>query len=205
MLVFTLISILMISTVTPKTAISVSAGAMYGTLWGTLLILVIATTAAWINYWVGRRLLCKRTSEDPVNDHDSWHTALREMAADANIGVHLLVRLSPIPTMVIGYSMGAFQAKPKPYLAAAMLAVFPQAVWVHSGSSAILLGTPYESNLAWLSTLVSIGVAATMSILGPREAMKRIRNRTSHPRSPSHPRAPSHPTPSQPTTEPRLP
>ncbi|EMI17627.1 membrane protein containing SNARE domain protein [Rhodopirellula maiorica SM1] len=183
MITFTLASIVMISTVTPKTAISISAGALYGTFLGTLLVAVIAGTAAWLNYWIGRHWIGRHVLErrDPSKRphyDSSWKNAIGEMAADANVGGHLLVRLSPIPTMVIGYSMGAMRAKPKPYLAAAMLAVIPQAVWVHSGSSAILLGTSRESGLAWISTLVSVGVAAMISILIPREAMKRIRQRS---------------------------
>ncbi|MFG0262412.1 MAG: TVP38/TMEM64 family protein [Novipirellula sp. JB048] len=191
MLTFTLVGILMISTVAPKTVISVSAGAMYGTLGGTLVILVIATTAAWINYWIGRRWRCRTTAAARSDAPDCWLIVLREMAAEAHLGAHLLVRLSPIPTMVIGYSMGAFQAKLKPYLAAAMLAAFPQAAWVHSGSSAILLGTPDESDLTWLSSLVSIGVAVMMSVLVPREAIRRLRKRSDEPDTPPNPNQPT--------------
>lgn len=177
---FVVVGVIMMSTFVPKTAVAVSAGALFGTTTGFLLLVVIATLAAMINYALGRwwfhgfdNRRAKQTSR--TNRRTAWTKVIREMAAEAGVGGHLLVRLSPIPTMLISYTMGASGARVGPYMIAAVLAVIPQAIWVHSGSTTMAsLTTPSTNLWAVVSMVVAVVIAITLSILIPREAMRRL-------------------------------
>ncbi len=176
---FIFIAIALMSVLLPKTAISVTAGVLFGTTTGSVLMVIIAVTAATTNYCIGRWWL--KDSIDQRLDTaatDQGKTRLlrtiRDMAGDAGFFSHLLVRLAPIPTMVISYSMGAAGARVRPYLLAAAVAVIPQMLWVHSGSVATSIGTA-DSNVAqWTGVVVSVIMAILISILIPRAAMKRL-------------------------------
>lgn len=180
-LVFALMSVVMMSVLLPKTVISVTAGALFGTIWGSLLLLVIAVTAATLNYFVGRWWLHDSILYrlDVSSDSDDkrrivWVRAMRELATDAGFGFHLLFRLAPIPTMIISYCMGAMGARLAPFLLAASVAVIPQMLWVHGGSVAWAADDPLGGALRWVSAIVSISVAVVLSLLVPGAAARQI-------------------------------
>ena len=97
------------------------------------------------------------------------------MAAGAGFGLHLLVRLSPVPTMVISYAMGACRARQLPYLFAAAVAVIPQILWVHSGTAATLASDSSTTTAQWVSIALAITGGLLVAVIVPREALKRIR------------------------------
>ncbi|TWT82559.1 SNARE associated Golgi protein [Planctomycetes bacterium CA13] len=171
---FVVVGIVMMSTVVPKTAIAVSAGALFGMLTGSLLLLLIATLAAMLNYAIGRWWLRRYLDEKVASSKSPWAAVIREMAAEAGVGFHLLIRLSPIPTMMISYSMGASSARRIPYLIAAIAAVVPHSIWVYSGSSAMVAGSDSGNGLAWLHTAIAITFGLVVGIVVPREAMRRL-------------------------------
>lgn len=172
------------SAVMPKTAVSITAGALFGTTLGSGLMVVIAVIAAWLNYVIGRWWLSgsveRRLQDDTStagDDRRKWMLALAEVAGGAGFGLHLLIRLSPVPTMVISYCMGAVGARRLPYLLAAAAAIVPQILWVHGGATATAIHGPDTSALRWISGGLSIAVAVFVTIILPREAMKRLEQR----------------------------
>jgi uncharacterized membrane protein YdjX (TVP38/TMEM64 family) len=203
---FVSISIVLMSTVIPKTAVSVTAGALFGTMLGSSLMVVIAVASAALNYSVGywwlrdsiRRRLgltsrerCSGMQTAPSGvqtglsggqtgsaDEHTWTHAVVDLAAEAGFGLHLLIRLSPVPTMVISYGMGAVGARWLPYLAAAAAAIIPQILWVHSGATASMIHNPDATTLRWLSGGLSLVVAIAVSIMIPRQAMRRLQSQT---------------------------
>ena len=181
-MLFVLISIAMMSTVAPKTAISVLAGILFGTALGSLLMLMIAVSAAGLNYAIGRYCLrgtalvmlgCDDNTSRPENN---WRRVVMEMAAEAGFGLHLLIRLSPVPTMVISYTMGALHGRLAPYLSAAAVAILPQVLWVHSGSAAMEIHSSGSSTLRWMNVGLSVLVALLISILVPQQARRRMQS-----------------------------
>jgi uncharacterized membrane protein YdjX (TVP38/TMEM64 family) len=181
-LAFVLISIVLMSFLLPKTAVSLMAGALFGFALGSVLMVLIAVSAAALNYAIGRWWLhdsiletLRRKDQQSDDLHPTWIHAVRDLAADAGFGFHLLIRLSPVPTMVISYSMGAVGSRVRPYLLAAAVAIVPQSLWVYSGSAAATMSDPAASPLRWVSAIVSLLVAIWISIIVPREAMKRLR------------------------------
>lgn len=201
---YVIICVGLMSVMVPKTAISMSAGALFGTAMGSLLLLWIAVIAASTNYLLGRwyfgksfltrRLTSTRidregadvaSSEDTPESETTktWLQAIEQLAAEAGFGFHLLVRISPIPTMVISYCMGAARARWKPYLAAAAVAVIPQVLWIHGASMAVAASMvddagPASSDLPtrarYAAAGVSFALAAIVFLILPRFTYKRL-------------------------------
>jgi uncharacterized membrane protein YdjX (TVP38/TMEM64 family) len=172
----------------PKTAISVTAGALFGTTLGSSLMVVIGVAAAALNYAIGQRWLgdlirrrLRQPSGHPCAEESTWTRVVVDLAAEAGFGLHLLIRLSPVPTMMISYAMGAVGARWLPYLAAAAVAIIPQILWVHGGATAITIQDPEASALRWLSGGLSILMAIAVAVIVPREAMRRLQSQTSSP------------------------
>lgn len=174
-IMFVAAGVVLMSICVPKTVMSITAGALFGTWWGSGLMLITGISAAMMNYVIGRWWLSdSRASKatKPVNE-DELIPTIRQMAADANFGAHLLIRLSPVPTMVISYLMGACRAKIAPYAWAAAVAMIPQMLWVHSGTVANLAGESTTSPARWVSVAVAVVGGVLVSVLIPREVARR--------------------------------
>lgn len=166
----------------PKTFVSIAAGSVFGLMVGGPTLAVTAVVSAWVNYHLGRWSLGHSPIDIEAEASDaSWRETLRVIrlgARDANLGMHLLVRLSPIPTTIISYTMGASGARQVPYLAAALLAAVPQLLWVHCGAVATetmssvaeagLSGATDSSLTRWLGLVTSVVAAVLLSVLVPR-------------------------------------
>lgn len=185
---FVAIATCLMSLCIPKTAVSLTAGAMFGVAQGMALLMVVVTLAATSNYciayaWFGRAPSGCGSSggsrPSPQRKPDSFAAAIMAVAAKAGFWMHTLVRLSPVPTMVISYGMGAVQARFAPYIVAAMLASIPQVLWVHSGAkasqvAASQLTTSPADSTQWLGLAVSLGVAVIATIAIAREAKRQL-------------------------------
>ncbi len=185
---FVAIATCLMSLCLPKTAVSLTAGAMFGVALGMALLMVVVTLAATSNYWIGYawfgrvssgRVSSVRARPRPQREPGSLVAAIMTVAAKAGLGLHTLVRLSPVPTMVISYGMGAVQAQFAPYIVAAMLASIPQVLWVHSGAmasqvAASQLSASQADSMQWLGLVVSLGVAVIATIVIAREAKRQL-------------------------------
>ncbi len=179
-IMFVAVAVPLMSILVPKTAVSVTAGALFGTALGSALMVVIAVTAAGTNYAIGRwwlresidRMLADRSQRS--DEEETLKQAIAETAADAGFALHLMIRLSPVPTMIISYSIGAVGGRLRPYLAAAAVAVIPQMLWVHSGTAASLGHDQNPSTLRWISIGLSVMMAIAISVIVPRKAMQRL-------------------------------
>lgn len=178
-IVFMLAGILSLTLLVPKTVVSITAGALLGTVIGSLAMLVIAVAAAALNYSIARWWLfdsiCHSLSQTGQGGRFAWLRAVRDLAAEAGFCFHLLMRLSPVPTTLISYTMGASGSRLQPFLLAAAVAVIPQTLWVHGGTAATMINDAEVSGLRWLSTVVSVLAAGAVSVIVPKEAMKRIK------------------------------
>lgn len=176
---FVVAGVLSMTVLVPKTVVSITAGALLGTSVGSLAMLVIAVSAATLNYSIARWWLfdsiSRKLSETERRDGLAWIHAVRDLAADAGFRFHLLVRLTPVPTTLISYTMGASGSKLRPFLLAAAVAVIPQILWVHGGTAATMIDDPSVSGLRWVSVIVSVLAAIAISVIVPHDAMKRIR------------------------------
>ena len=175
---FALAGVLSMTAFVPKTIVSISAGALFGTPLGSLLMLVVAVSAAALNYSIARWWLFDsigRRLHDTKQQHGTrWLRAVRNVAADAGFQFHLVVRLTPIPTTLISYTMGANGSRVRPFLLAAAVAVIPQMLWVHGGTAATMIDDPNVPGLRWVGVVVSVLAAVAIGVIVPREASKRL-------------------------------
>lgn len=155
----------------PKTIVSIAAGGIFGMPDGFWILSLTAVVSAMINYQIGKWSLQGITRS--INDGDTKiRRSLGRLASTAEsggVGFHLMVRLLPIPTTVISYSMGASDARQRPYLLAALLASVPQWLWVYCGAMAT---DPTQTNAKWIGVLVSAGAAIAFSYWLSRHAQK---------------------------------
>lgn len=165
--VFVATGVVLITLFVPKTVVSVVAGAIFGTLAGSLLMVIVAMGAAALNYFLARWLA-----------RDQWATwsarrpyweAVRNVTQNGGFRLHLLLRLAPIPTMVIGYACGAAGARFIPFLFAAGAAVAGQVLWIHSGAIAgdVISGETVAGGPAtarWASLVVAVGASVILAV-----------------------------------------
>ena len=141
-------------------------------------MLIIAVVAAALNYAIGRWWLFesinRKLNDAGQRNRAMWVRAVRDVASDAGFGFHFLIRLSPVPTTLISYAMGASGSRMRPFLLAAAVAVIPQTLWVHGGTAATLIADHNDSALRWTSVAIAVLAAIAISILVPRMAMARI-------------------------------
>lgn len=175
--VFVVMAVVLMSVMVPKTVMSVAAGAMFGTVMGSGLMLLIAVLAATINFFIGRWWLAD-TIDRRIQTESQTGEILqlaRSMAGEAGFGFHFLLRLTPVPTMVISYLMGACGGRYLPFIAAAAAGVIPQTLWVHSGSAVAMVGDAQSDQLRWFSIALSIIGALAVSFIVPRRAVQRLK------------------------------
>ncbi len=174
------IGIALMSMILPKTALSLVAGAMFGTAVGASLMFIIASVAAAMNYFIGRWWLYRSIQIRICKEESgSILKAVSQVGRDAGFGLHFLIRLAPIPTMLISYTMGAVGARFGPFLLAAIVGGVPQILWVHSGSVMSDVGAANQNLLRLISGIVALGVGITISVIVPKLVSSRIKM-TSH-------------------------
>ena len=169
---FVIIGVVLMSICVPKTMMSVLAGALFGTAWGSGLMVITAIIAAMSNYVIGRVFMGNAIQE---REHREIVRTIIKMAAESNFGEHLLIRLSPVPTMIVSYLMGACRARLAPYTWAVVVAMLPQILWVHSGTAATLAGNGTTTTARLVSIVIAFLVAVVLSLWIPQQALKRLR------------------------------
>jgi uncharacterized membrane protein YdjX (TVP38/TMEM64 family) len=122
--VFSLCYIVLEVLALPAVPLTASAGYLFGPVWGTTTVLISATIAAGISFYIGRTFLRKYV-ENLTADNKLFQ------AVDAAVGregfkVVLLLRLSPLlPFALSNYAYGTTSVEFLPYLAATFLGFAP--------------------------------------------------------------------------------
>ena len=174
---FVLIAIIAMSIVLPKTMVSISAGALFGFGSGACMVTIIALSTAVLNYAIGRWILSNKIEgriQQMKSHGTSWPRALHELASEGGLRFHLLFRFAPIPSMIVNYSMGAAKARFIPFWISALIGVLPQLLWVHSGTLASQNPAEDAATWRWATALLSLVAAIAISILIPRQVMRKI-------------------------------
>ena len=94
-------------------------------------------------------MICDKLHREQTSTQKTWLQVMHDLATDAGFAFHLMVRLTPLPTTLISYTMGANGSHLKPFIAAAAVAVAPQLFWVQSGSAAVMLAEGSTSIVHW--------------------------------------------------------
>ena len=183
----------LMSTCVPKTAMSLTMGSLYSMPVACVMVLSVATTAAAINYgigrwWMGTWQIENHSGDDA--DKAAWLRAIVRWGHRAGFATHFLIRMSPVPTMVISYACGGVRARFGPFIAAAAVAAVTQWVWVWVAAStrAVVADRWAEpktdpptvpsplgaaagdwaidaATLRWITLGISVAAAVTVSVL----------------------------------------
>jgi uncharacterized membrane protein YdjX (TVP38/TMEM64 family) len=140
----------------PGTAPSITAGALFGAVWGSLLTVVGATLGATAAY-----LLARRVGRAPVRAR----TGERFARLDAQVARHgflavLYVRLIPIfPFNAVNYAFGMTSVTPRAYTTATALGIVPGTIaFVALGSSLRDPGSP--------AFVIALGAVVALTLVG---------------------------------------
>jgi uncharacterized membrane protein YdjX (TVP38/TMEM64 family) len=152
----------MMSLFIPKTLISIAAGGLFAMPDGCWVLSATAVVSAIVNYHIGRWSLSGARQQ--LNERQalspSWLGRVSDTVQDGGVGLHLMIRLAPIPTTIISYSMGASGARQGPYILAALLATIPQWLWVYCGA---MVTDSSQSTAKWTGVALSAVAAIALS------------------------------------------
>ncbi len=120
--------------VLPGSILTLGAGFAYGPVYGTLLVMLSSNLGATAAFLLGRTVLRERVARRISGD-------ARFSAVDAAVGaqglrVVLLLRLSPLfPFNLLNYALGLTRVRPRDYVLASMVGMFPGTLlYVYLGS-----------------------------------------------------------------------
>jgi uncharacterized membrane protein YdjX (TVP38/TMEM64 family) len=151
----------------PGALLTLGAGALYGPLWGAVLVtfcslagasLSYALARSWWRPWVLRKLQGRTTL-----------LALDRRMADEGWKIVLLLRLSPlVPFSLLNYALGVTRLSYRDYLTASALGMLPAIVlYTYLGSALASLGQSsavHETVLSLDSIAFWMGLAATLAV-----------------------------------------
>lgn len=164
-LLFVLAGTMALVLLVPKTPVSILCGALYGWSLGTALMMAVAFSAATINYCLGFYLFRSALETLTISSrYKSWVPVLRQTTKVADLKMHVLIRLTPIPTSMISYVMGASGCKLKPFLIGSCLAVIPQSLWINVGANLNKLTSSQMNVFKIGSFFISLLCAVAVSI-----------------------------------------
>jgi uncharacterized membrane protein YdjX (TVP38/TMEM64 family) len=103
--VFVGMVILLTSIFVPDTVLAVAAGALFGLVWGTILITIGCIATAAFNFLAARTMLRPRI-EEMLKQHPKMR-AIQGAANREGLRLQLLLRLSPLSPVSVSYVMGA--------------------------------------------------------------------------------------------------
>jgi uncharacterized membrane protein YdjX (TVP38/TMEM64 family) len=149
----------------PGSALTVTAGLLFGAVGGTLTITVAATTSATLGFLIARHVardaIEKKTQSVPL------FRAIDRAIADGGWRIVALLRLSLFPFSVSNYLCGLSAIGFAPYVVTSGLAMIPVTMfYVTLGRAAgAVLGSAHQARSSGEWTMLVVGLVATASVL----------------------------------------
>lgn len=153
----------------PGSLLSLGAGAMFGLLWGTLIVSIASILGATLAFLIGRYLardwVAKKISENRT------FSAVDDAVGREGWKIVVLTRLSPVfPFNLLNYSFGLTKVSLKHYFFASWLGMFPGTVlYVYLGAlvgELSRLGTEREGRSTGEWAMLVGGLLATILLTG---------------------------------------
>ena len=160
----------------PGSVLTLGAGFVYGTVWGTLLVVPVATVAAMIAFTISRRLIRRRVAARV--QRNPKFAALDRAIGRSGFKITLLVRLSPIfPFGLLNYALGVTEIRARDYFLATALGMLPGTIaYVYLGSlvtSATELGSGAGRGwLYWVGGAFTLVASIAITAIA-RQALRR--------------------------------
>jgi uncharacterized membrane protein YdjX (TVP38/TMEM64 family) len=151
----------------PGLPLTLAAGAIFGVVYGSVLVSIGSTLGATAAFFGGRTV-----ARDWVRQRiAAWprFVAVDRAVESRGFFVVLLTRLSPLfPFFLLNYAYGVTAAKPRDYVLGSWLGMMPATIaYVYAGSlaanvSQALAGDAQLGSTGWL--LLGLGLAATIAV-----------------------------------------
>ncbi len=150
----------------PDTLLALVAGAVFGMLWGTLVVSFAGILAAALQYLLARTLLRDRI--------DAWlgrHprlAAIQRAVRHDQVKLQWLLRLTPFNPTTVSYLLGATGVRFGPYVLACLGLIPAFVVEVYVGYAGRNLASAAERREAvgpWHDVLVILGLAASLLVV----------------------------------------
>ena len=158
----------------PGSILTLGAGALFGAVWGTLLVSVASTTAAALAFLIARHLA--RGAVERLAHGNPRFAAIDQAIRDGGWRIVVLLRLSPVvPFSLSNYLYGLTPIAFGPYLLASWIAMLPATLlYVSIGAAGRAAASGGRSPVEW--TLIGVGIAATLvaTVMITRAARRRL-------------------------------
>jgi uncharacterized membrane protein YdjX (TVP38/TMEM64 family) len=168
-----------------STFLLAAAGFLFGMLAGFPAVTVGNTLGAVAAFALGRTLLCGWAQRKMVG-HPLLQ-ALDRTVSQKGLKVVLLIRLTPLPTVLVNYALGLTQVRTGAYVLGTVLGMIPRTIlYLYLGSTArtatqVAAGEVHRGPLVWLHLGIGAAVAVAAAIFVGRLAHGALREATSAP------------------------
>lgn len=163
-----------IGTFFPASVLTLGAGAIFGVVGGTIVVVIGATMAASLSFLLARTILRKRI-EAKTADNARFRAVDRAIAAEG-AKIVVLVRLAAVfPFLFMNYAFGLTGIRFSRYVAATAVGILPGTIaFVWLGAAGAELAT--QRTAKTVITIIGAAVALAVSIFVARIATKAIHN-----------------------------
>jgi len=163
-----------LGTVFPASILTLGAGAIFGTLAGSIVVAIGATLAASLSFILARTVLRKRI-EAKVAKNPKFNAVDRAIATEG-MKIVLLVRLAAIfPFLFVNYAFGLTGIRYDRYALATLIGILPGTiafVWLGAAGAAIAT----QQTTKTIFTVIGALAALAVSIFVGRIAARAIKN-----------------------------
>jgi uncharacterized membrane protein YdjX (TVP38/TMEM64 family) len=162
----------LIGLVFPGSVLTIGAGAIFGIVGGTIVVLAGATLTATIAFILARTVLRRRIER--ITAKNAKFKAVDQAIAREGIKIVVLVRLAAVfPFTIVNYAFGLTGIRFGPYVAATAIGILPGTIaFVYLGAAAASVATRNHTKL--IVTIAGLVIAFAVSIFVARVAHKAI-------------------------------
>lgn len=122
--VFAATYVLAVIVFAPGSVLTLSAGFVWGPLWGTAIVSPASVLGATLAFLLGRTLLRDRVAG--WVDGNAWFAAIDEAIGRQGFFIVLLLRLSPVfPFVLLNYALGLTKVRTRDYVLASFVGMLP--------------------------------------------------------------------------------
>jgi uncharacterized membrane protein YdjX (TVP38/TMEM64 family) len=156
----------------PASVLTLGAGAIFGVVAGTIVVLAGATITATLAFLLSRTVLRKRV--EAMLARNPKFRAVDVAVAREGPKIVLLVRLAAVfPFLVVNYAFGLTGIRLGPYLAASVLGMIPGTIaFVYLGAAGAALAT--QNRARTIVTIAGSLIALAVSVFVARIAARAI-------------------------------
>lgn len=164
----------LVGTFLPGSVLTLGAGALFGVVGGTIVVVLGATMAASLSFLLARTILRKRV-ERMTADNPRFRAVDRAIAAEG-AKIVVLVRLAAVfPFLFMNYAFGLTGIRFSRYVAATAIGILPGTIaFVWLGAAGAELAT--QRTTKTVITIAGAVLALVVSIFVGRIAARAIRN-----------------------------